>query len=296
MSGFRLDYLLSARPQFMGLSWRPGFNPWVGKIPWMRKWQPTPVFLPGESHGQRSLVGAIVYKVLKSHTWLNTYIIRGAWHKETLSDGNTLVRTEWELGKRLERPMDQQIHVGVYLGIRHVAVTPAVTAPEIRPLSKKLEWLIMTFKPVRETEEIPINSEERESGKVPRKGRGCSRWPLGGWRSPRRAPLWWPPRPPWPGQCRRQLWNPLHLGLPSPPSWSGLTLTPDFTLIPRYQQFHTVPPLLDTKPSLQTFIPSSMPKHVNRWQLEIEPHSCLHCKINKMSTDWTNLLGTLVCS
>ena len=36
---------------------RPGFDPWVGKIPWRRKWQPTPVFLPGESHGQRSLAG-----------------------------------------------------------------------------------------------------------------------------------------------------------------------------------------------------------------------------------------------
>jgi len=33
------------------------FNPWVGKIPWRRKWQPPPVFLPGQSHGQRSLVG-----------------------------------------------------------------------------------------------------------------------------------------------------------------------------------------------------------------------------------------------
>ena len=33
-----------------------GFNPWVRKIPW-RAWQPTPVFSPGESHGQRSLVG-----------------------------------------------------------------------------------------------------------------------------------------------------------------------------------------------------------------------------------------------
>ena len=32
-------------------------DPWVGKIPWRRKWQPTPVFLPGESHGQRSLAG-----------------------------------------------------------------------------------------------------------------------------------------------------------------------------------------------------------------------------------------------
>ena len=36
---------------------RAGLDPWVGKIPWRRKWQPTPVFLPGESHGQRSLEG-----------------------------------------------------------------------------------------------------------------------------------------------------------------------------------------------------------------------------------------------
>ena len=36
---------------------RRGCGPWVGKIPWRRKWQPTPVFLPGKSHGQRSLAG-----------------------------------------------------------------------------------------------------------------------------------------------------------------------------------------------------------------------------------------------
>ena len=36
---------------------RCGFDPWVWKIPWRRKWQPPPVFLLGESHGQRSLVG-----------------------------------------------------------------------------------------------------------------------------------------------------------------------------------------------------------------------------------------------
>ena len=36
---------------------RPGFDPWVGKIPWRRKWQPAPVLLPGNFHGQRSLVG-----------------------------------------------------------------------------------------------------------------------------------------------------------------------------------------------------------------------------------------------
>ena len=36
---------------------RPGFDPWVRKIPWRKKWQPTPVLLPGKSCGWRSLVG-----------------------------------------------------------------------------------------------------------------------------------------------------------------------------------------------------------------------------------------------
>ena len=36
---------------------RCGFDPWVGKIPWRRAWHPTPVFLPGEPLGQKSLVG-----------------------------------------------------------------------------------------------------------------------------------------------------------------------------------------------------------------------------------------------
>ena len=36
---------------------RHGFNPWVGKNPWRREWEPTPVLLPGRSHEQGSLVG-----------------------------------------------------------------------------------------------------------------------------------------------------------------------------------------------------------------------------------------------
>ena len=36
---------------------RRGLDPWVGKTPWRRKWQPTPVFLPAKSHGQRNLEG-----------------------------------------------------------------------------------------------------------------------------------------------------------------------------------------------------------------------------------------------
>ena len=48
-----METFLSTYPQ----CGKTRFNPWVGKIPWRRKWQPTPVFLPREFHGQRSLVG-----------------------------------------------------------------------------------------------------------------------------------------------------------------------------------------------------------------------------------------------
>ena len=47
---------------------RCGFNPWVRKITWRRKWQPTPVFLPEGSHGQRSLAGYSPW----GHTKLDT--------------------------------------------------------------------------------------------------------------------------------------------------------------------------------------------------------------------------------
>ena len=51
---------------------RPEFNPWVRKSLWRREWQPTPVFLPGESHGQRSLPGYSPWGCKESDTtrWL----------------------------------------------------------------------------------------------------------------------------------------------------------------------------------------------------------------------------------
>ena len=48
---------------------RPGFDPWVWKIPWRRKWQPTPLCLPGESNGQRSLVGYSPWDSRVGHDW-----------------------------------------------------------------------------------------------------------------------------------------------------------------------------------------------------------------------------------
>ena len=49
--------------------WHSGFDPWVGKMPWRRKWQPTPVFLPGEFHGQKSLVDYSPWGHRIRHDW-----------------------------------------------------------------------------------------------------------------------------------------------------------------------------------------------------------------------------------
>ena len=73
---------------------RPRFDPCVRKIPWRRKWQPTPVFLPGKSHGQRSLTGYSPWghkvsdtsELLRTHTQTLT-------HRHTHTHVHTLTHT-----------------------------------------------------------------------------------------------------------------------------------------------------------------------------------------------------------
>ena len=81
---------------------RWGFDPWVRKIPWRRAWQPIPVFLPGESYGQRSLAGGNPWGCKESDTTkqlTHTHTIMFKEGKETISK---------ELNKRM-RIMSQQI-------------------------------------------------------------------------------------------------------------------------------------------------------------------------------------------
>ena len=68
---------------------RPGFNPWVRKIPWRRKWQPTPVLLPGKSQGQRSLVGYSPWGRKESDTteWLHFSLFFSDWCEVILHCG-----------------------------------------------------------------------------------------------------------------------------------------------------------------------------------------------------------------
>ena len=82
---------------------RSGFDPWVGKIPWRRKWQPTPVSLPGESHGQRSLVWAEKMLVFTISQFLLPFL--GIWEgcifqpPLQLDLGVWLGSYQWDVGR-----------------------------------------------------------------------------------------------------------------------------------------------------------------------------------------------------
>ena len=69
---------------------RHGFNPWVGKILWRRKWQPTPVFLLEKFHGQRSLVGYSPWGHKESDT---TEHVRAYTHTHTHTHTHTQTHT-----------------------------------------------------------------------------------------------------------------------------------------------------------------------------------------------------------
>ena len=59
---------------------RRGFHLWIGKTPWRRKWQPTPVFLPGKSHGRRSLAGCSPRGHKRAgHGWATEHARNGSW-------------------------------------------------------------------------------------------------------------------------------------------------------------------------------------------------------------------------
>ena len=80
---------------------RPGFNPWVRKIPWRRAWQPTPAFLPGKFH--KWAWWATVHGVTKSQTWLSTHTYTWPWRDKKiplLSLEEELMMEAWRLLKK----------------------------------------------------------------------------------------------------------------------------------------------------------------------------------------------------
>ena len=95
---------------------RHKFYPWVGKIPWRRASQPTPVFVPGEPHGQRSLVGYSPWGHKESDTTLPT---KEQQQKMRWWDGITNLM-DMSLGKLWELVMDREPGVLQSMGSQRV--------------------------------------------------------------------------------------------------------------------------------------------------------------------------------
>ena len=70
-------------------------DPWVQKIPWSRKWQPTPVFLPGKFHGQRSLVGCSPWGHTESDTTEQLHFYFSMLPKALLTSHSRISSTRW---------------------------------------------------------------------------------------------------------------------------------------------------------------------------------------------------------
>ena len=84
-------------------------------MPWRRKWQPTPIFLPGKSHGQRSLVGYSPWGSKESDTteWLSIDIIKKKNFKKVVYEYSRIVKiaNEWlKFGKHFGKVNDFQIY------------------------------------------------------------------------------------------------------------------------------------------------------------------------------------------
>ena len=125
------------------------FHPWVGKIPWRRKWQPSPVFLPGESHGQRSLGG---YSPLESESqthlsnWVHTCACVDV-HTHTHTHTYICKKIKWEQIPPSRMCGDQEIPHTIRRPHTCMgpAVRPGVGAPGCGELSPEFQALLLSL-------------------------------------------------------------------------------------------------------------------------------------------------------
>ena len=100
---------------------RPRFHPWVGKIPWRRERLPTPVFLPGEAHGHRSLAGCGPWSSQQvRHNWVTdtfTFIINTEGSAESL-------RTDFKFLKRYHLKLEFSSEVWLITYFWHIPLMP----------------------------------------------------------------------------------------------------------------------------------------------------------------------------
>ena len=131
---------------------RPGFDPWVGKIPWRRKWQPTPIFLPGESQGQRSLGGYSLWVARVRHDWVTKHTAHTYIHIHIRSDQSLsrvrLFATLWIAAHRAflsitnSRSSLRLTSIESGMPSSHLILCrPPLLLPPIRPSISLFQWV-----------------------------------------------------------------------------------------------------------------------------------------------------------
>ena len=138
---------------------RHRFDPWVGKIPWRKKWQSTPVFLPGKSYGQRSLVSYspwghkesdMTVRLTHTHTHTHTHT-RGSC---CVAQGAQISALWWPIGVGLEG--DWKVLEGGDICIHKVGSLPCTAETNTRrkaiilqvlkiPLNPTISWILSAW-------------------------------------------------------------------------------------------------------------------------------------------------------
>ena len=119
-----------------------GFDSWVGKIPWRRKWQPPPVILPGKSHGWRSLAGTVT----KSWTWLSDFTFTFRFYTvSTIAVPNLFGTREWFCGRWFFHGPEGCKRWGVAVNtdeasLTHLPLTSCCEAWFLRPQTGTSPW------------------------------------------------------------------------------------------------------------------------------------------------------------
>ena len=121
----------------------------VEKIPWSRKWQPTPVFLPGKSHGQRSLVGYSPQGHKESDMTKRTHM-RAHTHTHTHNAHLPFPKSEVPLGWRSVYSLLSSINGTTKCGWQHICLQHGflnILSPLLRPTARKKTFLLIDNTP-----------------------------------------------------------------------------------------------------------------------------------------------------
>jgi len=141
---------------------KQGFDPWVGKIPWRRKWQPIPAFLPGKSHGQRILEGYMVSQiaghdlVTELSNWTTTTIL--LLEKDLLKQTDKTGEDKIWWDQQRYSPMEQKRKLQP---ISHATIHLPLTNPFIRQVFASTSLCFTSY-----SSNILRTEEEKENFKT----------------------------------------------------------------------------------------------------------------------------------